>query len=269
MTIIQSIIFGIIEGITEFLPISSTAHLDLTRAILSLPASDFQKTFEIGIQSGAILAVLLIYGKKLFSSWKYFRNVALAFIPTGIIGFLLYKIVKTFLLGNEFLALAMLFLGGIVIVIFEKNQKQENLEQKKPSIKESAPSDRNIEELTKRELIILGIAQALAVVPGVSRSGAVIIAGRILKIPKITIVEFSFVLAIPTIISATLYDLYKTNFSFSGSEGTLFGVGFLVSFITAFIVVKWLLSYIRRHSFAIFGWYRIIFALILGIILIL
>lgn len=257
MTIFNSIILGIVEGITEFLPISSTAHLDITREILGIVSSDFLKTFEIGIQSGAILAVLLLYGKKLFTSKKYFLNTALAFIPTGIIGFFLYKIVKSLFLGNIYLATSMLFVGGIVIIVFEK------ISERKISERKNLENHREVEDLTKKELIILGISQAIAVIPGVSRSGAVIVAGRILKIPKTTITEFSFVLAVPTILAATIYDLYKNNFSLSNNEWLLFGVGFLTAFIVAFIVIRWLLTYIRSHSFAIFGWYRIIFSIII------
>ncbi len=259
MTILHSIIFGIVEGVTEFLPISSTAHLDIVRALLGIASTDFLKTFEIGIQAGAILAVLVLYGKKLFSSSRYFWNIVLAFIPTAIIGFLLYKIVKTFFLGNVILAAAMLFVGGIVIILFERANRKKGSDNE---------GYRKIESLTKKELIILGTTQALAVVPGVSRSGAVIVAGRMLGIPKLTITEFSFVLAIPTILAATAYDLYKTGFSLTGHEWSLFAVGFFVSMIVAFIVIRWLLTYIRRHNFMIFGWYRIIFAvLILGFFL--
>ncbi|MEN9582288.1 MAG: hypothetical protein RL641_242 [Candidatus Parcubacteria bacterium] len=253
MTILHAIIFGIVEGLTEFLPISSTAHLDITRAILSLPSSEFLKTFEIGIQTGAILAVLILYGKKLFSSWRYFRNISLAFVPTAIIGFFLYKIIKEFLLGNVLLAAIMIFVGGVVIVLLERVMVKRG---------EKSDDIRTIESFTTKELVILGTSQALAVVPGVSRSGAVIITGRLLGIPKSAITEFSFVLAVPTILAATGYDLFKTNFTLTNLEWLYFAIGFTVSFIVALAVVRWLLVYIQRHSFAIFGWYRIIFSLL-------
>ncbi len=259
MTIIHAIILGIVEGVTEFLPISSTAHLDITRALMGIASSDFLKTFEIGIQAGAILAVLVLYGKKLFSSKRYFWNIALAFAPTAVIGFIMYALIKSVLMGNVILAATMLFVGGVAIIIFERiNKKKGGADE----------VNRTVESLTPKELIILGITQALAVVPGVSRSGAVIIAGRILGIPKLTITEFSFVLAIPTILAATTYDLYKTGFSLTSHEWLLFAVGFLVSMGIAFVVIRWLLSYISRHNFALFGWYRVIFSfIILGIFL--
>jgi undecaprenyl-diphosphatase len=254
---------GIVEGITEFLPVSSTAHLEITQNILSIPTTDFIKSFEISIQLGAILAVVVLYWKKIFlsghSSWLYFKNVLIAFIPTGIIGLLLYKIIKSFLLGNLLLAACMLLLGGIVIIFFEHRQKN----------KIEDISNRTIETLSTRELLTLGFAQSLAVVPGVSRSGAVIISGRMLSLPKVLITEFSFLLAIPTMLAATGYDLLKSGFSFSsGDWGTVF-LGFIISFVVALFVVKWLLDYIKKHSFSAFGWYRVILGLIIILAIIL
>jgi len=255
MNFIHTIIIGIVEGITEFLPISSTAHMDIARVLLSIPTSEFIKSFEIIIQLGAILAVVVLYAKKVFSSWKYFYNLIIAFIPTGIIGFILYKLIKSFLLGNIWVEASALLIGGIVIILFERFNK----------IDESININESIENMTVRQLLILGITQALAVIPGVSRSGAVIIAGRAMKINRTLITEFSFLLAVPTMLSATLYDIYKSGFSFSSGDWGTIALGFIVSFIVAFIVIKWFLSYIRKHTFEIFGWYRII----LGIILIL
>jgi undecaprenyl-diphosphatase len=243
---------GIVEGITEFLPISSTAHLEITQKLLLIPTTDFIKSFEIAIQLGAILAVVVLYWKKIFSSWLYFKNVIIAFIPTGIIGLLLYKIIKSFLLGNLLLAAFMLLLGGIIIILFEHRQKN----------KVDDLSDKTIETLSTKELLILGFAQSLAVVPGVSRSGAVIISGRMLRLPKVLITEFSFLLAIPTMLAATTYDLLKSGFSFSSGEWGSISLGFIISFVVALFVVKWLLDYIKKHSFSAFGWYRVILGLI-------
>ncbi len=228
----------------------------LHRDILSIPTSDFIKSFEIAIQLGAILAVVVLYWKKIFlsghSSWLYFKNVLIAFIPTGIIGLILYKIIKSFLLGSLLIAGSMLLIGGIVIILFER--RQEN--------KIEDISNRTIETLSSKELLILGFAQSLAVVPGVSRSGAVIVSGRMLGLPKVLITEFSFLLAIPTMLAATAYDLLKSGFSFSSSEwGSIF-LGFIVSFVVALFVVKWLLAYIKKHNFSAFGWYRVILGLV-------
>lgn len=257
MNFIQTVIISIVEGITEFLPISSTAHMDIARVLLAVPASEFIKSFEIIIQLGAILAVVVIYAKKVFSSWLYIRNLIIAFIPTGIIGFILYKIIKSLLLGNMWVMAVALLVGGIIIIIFE------NYHHKKDKDKEKIEDSQKIENLTIRQLIILGTAQALAVIPGVSRSGTVIISGRALGLSKGLITEFSFLLAVPTMFMATIYDIYKNGFLFSQNEWGSIALGFVVSFIVAYGVIKWLLEYIRKHDFKIFGWYRIILGLIL------
>lgn len=250
MSILETIFLGVIEGITEFLPISSTAHLDIGSLALHIPETEFLKSFIIAIQLGAILSVVFLYHRKIFGNFKYFKNVLIAFIPTGIIGFILYKLIKSFLLGNTILAAIMLVLGGILILILEHRKK------------DTTEIDMEIENIPIKKLLILGTAQALAVVPGVSRSLSVIFAGRALQIPKTTITEFSFLLAIPTMLSATAYDLYKSGFTFTfGDWGTIV-LGFITAFIVAFFTVKWLINYIKNNSFIVFGWYRIIFGLI-------
>lgn len=259
MTTIHIIILGIVEGITEFLPISSTAHIDIFRVLFSIPADEFVKSFEITIQLGAIFAVIALYGKKILTSKKYILNLMIAFIPTGIIGFLLYKIIKSFLLGNTLLAGFTLLIGGIIIIFYERRSKKMD----------ALEVGKSVDSLSVKELLILGTIQALAVVPGVSRSGAVIIGGRILGIPKVTITEFSFALAIPTMLAATAYDLLKSGFSFSLSEWGSIGLGFIVSFFVALVVIKWFLSYIKQHSFETFGWYRIVLGSIIILTLIL
>ncbi len=252
MNTFHIVILSIVEGITEFLPVSSTAHIDITRELLGILSTDFIKSFEITIQLGAICAVLFLYGKRVLKSARYIRNVVISFIPTGIIGFFLYKIIKGFLLGNILLSASMLILGGIIIIIFERKNKNEIID---PSI--------SIETLSIRKLLILGVAQALAVIPGVSRSGAVIIGGRALGISKNIITEFSFVLAVPTMLAAVVYDLYKSGFAFTNLQWVDIALGFIVSFIVAFVVIKWLLSYIKTHSFEFFGWYRIVIGAII------
>jgi len=258
MNVIHTIIISIIEGLTEFLTISSTAHMDIARVVLSVPSSEFIKSFEIIIQLGAILAVVILYAKKVFSSWLYIRNLIIAFIPTGIIGFILYKLIKSFLLGNIWVEALALLIGGIIIILFENYQSKRDQTQSE-KIK--------LEDLTFKQLITLGIAQALAVIPGVSRSGAVIISGRALGLGRELITEFSFLLAVPTMLSATLYEVYKTGFSFSSSEWGTISLGFIISFVVAIFVIKWFLEYIRKHTFKIFGWYRVILGCILIIAL--
>jgi undecaprenyl-diphosphatase len=254
MNIFQVIIISIVEGLTEFLPISSTAHMDIVRAFLSIQSSDFIKSFEIIIQLGAILSVFVIYFKKIFSSWKNVLNLIIAFIPTGIIGFLLYKIIKSFLLGNIFVMILALLVGGIIIILFENFNKNKKIDE---------DDTLEIKDMKVRDLIILGIAQSLAVIPGVSRSGAIIICGRALGIGKKLITDFSFLLAIPTMFLAVVYDVYKNGLNFSSDEWGFIVLGFVVAFIVAFIVAKWFLNYIRKHDFRVFGWYRIILAILL------
>lgn len=255
MNIFQTFILGIVEGLTEFLPISSTAHIDIVRSLLFIPSSDFIKSFEIIIQLGAIMAVVALYAHKVFSSWLYIRNLIIAFIPTGIIGFILYKLIKSFLLGNILIIAFALLLGGIVILFFEKKMEEKRVDENL--------SAGDIKDMSIKQLIILGLAQSLAVIPGVSRSGAVIIAGRSMKINRALITEFSFLLAVPTMLLAVIYDIYKSGLSFSESQWGTIAIGFVVSFVVALIVIKWFLAYIRKHDFKIFGWYRIILGLIL------
>lgn len=252
MTILQTLILGIVEGVTEFLPISSTAHMDITRALMNLEATSFLKSFEIVIQFGAILSVIWLFREKIFSSFPiYFKKILIAFIPTGIIGFVLYKAIKTFLIGNLWIAGAALVVGGIKILFFEK------------VFKKRTEPERDFESLTTRELLWMGVAQAVAVIPGVSRSLAVILSGRMMGVPKVLVTEFSFLLAIPTMAAAAGYDLYKSGFQFQGGEWGVLTLGFVVSFITALVSVKWLIRYIQNHSFSLFGWYRIAIGLLL------
>ncbi|MDQ5922582.1 MAG: undecaprenyl-diphosphatase [Patescibacteria group bacterium] len=258
MNFLESVILGIIEGITEFLPISSTLHLDISRLLLDIPATNFVKSFEIIIQFGAILSVVYLYRGKMFSSVVYFKQILIAFIPTGVVGFVLYKTIKYFFLGNTLLSAIVLILGGLIMLIFERRRKNQI----------DDASTRSIENLSIKELIILGFAQALAVIPGVSRSGAVIISGRALSLPKSLITEFSFLLAVPTMLSATMYDLYKTGASFENNDWMVLLVGSGVSFVVALFVVKWLIEYVKNNSFNIFGWYRIIIGVLILVFLV-
>ena len=254
MNPLQAVIMGIVEGVTEFLPVSSTAHLEITQQFLRIPATDFVKSFIIAVQLGAIISVVLLYRRKIFLSFYYVRNIIIAFLPTGIVGFLLYSLIKSFLLGNIFVALVMMFLGGVVILFFERHYKGKEQDEIK---------DLTIETLSIRQLLILGCAQALAAVPGVSRSGAVIISGRMLRLPRTLITEFSFLLAVPTMLAATSYDLLKSGFHFSSDDWISLSIGFVVAFITAILTVRFFINFIKKNSFEIFGWYRILASLFL------
>lgn len=249
MTFIQSIILGIVEGVTEFLPISSTGHLILTSSLLGIPDTEFLKTFEIAIQLGAILAVVYLYWSS-FWNIELIKKLIVGFIPTGIIGLLMYKIVKTYLLGNNTIVVISLLLGGIALIVFEYWHRE----------REDAAAA--VQAITYRQAAFVGIFQALAIVPGVSRSAASIVGGLLVGIRRATIVEFSFLLAVPTMLAATALDLLKTSASFTGSEFAMLAVGFVTAFFVALASIKFLLSYVRRHTFIPFGIYRIAIALL-------
>ncbi len=254
MTILQAIILGIIEGVTEFLPISSTGHMILASKVMGIADTDFLKSFEIIIQFGAILSVVVLYWKKIWASQENFVKIMIAFLPTAVIGFLLYKILKQFLLSSDVIVLWTLFLGGIVFIVFEIWYK-----------KQSAPKTDGRLFLEYREIgykqsFLTGVWQSLAIIPGVSRSGATIIGGLAMGISREAIVEFSFLLAIPTMAVASGYDLFKSGANFSGNQFYLLAVGFIVSFLVAILAIKWFINYIKNHSFISFGVYRIVIA---------
>ncbi len=243
MTFIQSVILGIVEGATEFLPVSSTGHLILASSLLGILQSDFVKTFEIAIQVGAILAVLIVYWRS-FLDWPLLKKIVVAFIPTGLIGLAVYHVAKVYLIGNEMVVLAALALGGVALIAFEKWHGERD-------------GAKNLSELSYRDAALIGVAQSVAIIPGVSRSGATILGGLALGVSRAAIVEFSFLLAVPTMIAATGLDLVKSGGHFSSHEWLLLASGLVVSFIVALASIRWLLSYVRKHSFTAFGWYRI------------
>jgi len=255
MNLLSAVIFGIVEGITEFLPISSTGHLILTAQILKVLQSDFLKSFEIAIQSGAILAVLVLYGKTLFLDFKIFKRILVAFIPTALIGVIFYKIIKGCLLGNNQVVLWSLFIGGIILIIFELIHGE-----KKDATDELA-------SVSYKQSFLIGIFQSIAIIPGVSRSAATIIGGLILGLKRKTIIEFSFLLAVPTMLAATFLDLFKSASTFSIDQFLFLSVGFLISFIVAILSIKFLLMFIKRHNFISFGIYRILIALLFWLVI--
>lgn len=246
---IESIILGIVEGITEFLPISSTGHLILASRVLGLLQTEFWKSFEIAIQLGAIFSIIFLYWKIIFTDKKTIKKILFAFLPTAVIGLSLYSVFKKYFFSEK-VVLAALFLGGIFLIIFEIFYKE----------KENSESE--ISQISYKKSFLIGIFQSLAIVPGVSRAAATIIGGLFLGIKRKTIVEFSFLLAVPTMLSATAFDLVKSSASFTAQEFLMLAVGFAVSFIAAIASVKWLLYYLKRNNFILFGIYRIILAAI-------
>ena len=243
MNILHAVILSIIEGITEFLPISSTGHMILASTLLKIQETDFVKSFQIIIQFGAIFAVLLLYWKKLLTNKETFIRVLVAFIPTAIVGLVLYKFIKDILLGNPWIVVWSLGIGGILLILLEKfyTEKQQ--------------------KLSVFHAFLIGCVQSLSVIPGVSRAAATIVGARLLGVGREDAVEFSFLLAIPTMAAATGLDLLKSGKHFTGSQYELLGIGFIGAFITAFITVKWFIGFVKTHTFIPFGIYRILAAL--------
>ena len=264
MNIWHGLILGIIEGLTEFLPISSTAHLIIAGHWLGLPSSEFLKTFQISIQLGAILAVVMLYWRRILSKRELIGKVGAAFIPTALIGLAFYKIIKTYLLESLPLIAGTLLIGGLLIIVLEKYYLHRQVKENKPA--ETLPKNETETEIkiSYRQSVLIGLFQALAIIPGVSRSGATIIGGLGLGIRRRDIVEFSFLLAIPTMAAATGLDLYKSQLLLGPEEILIWLVGFITSFITAIIGIKFFLKFIKNHNFIPFGWYRIIIGLIIG-----
>ena len=247
------ILLGIVEGLTEFLPVSSTGHLVLAGELLGFKGEE-NATFEIAIQSGAILAVVVAYFRRfsdvavgLFNrdagAWAFVRNIILGFVPAGIAGFLFIKTFEAMLLSPLTVAIA-LIVGGIAILWIEKNA--------------SAPVINSVETMPARAALLVGIGQCIAMIPGVSRSGATIMTALLLKIDRKTAAEFSFFLAVPTIGGATALLLWKNRDSLDTSQLLDIGIGFAVSFVVALAVVKGFVAIVSRYGFAPFAWYRII-----------
>jgi undecaprenyl-diphosphatase len=250
MTYLHTLILGIIEGVSEFLPISSTGHLMLASYLLHLKQTEFQKSFEIAIQLGAILSVVVLYWRALLVNFEILKRIITAFIPTAILGFIFYKIIKRVLLGSNTVVLYSLLIGGIFLILFELWHRE----------KESASEE--ISDISYSKSFMIGLCQAVAMIPGVSRSAATIIGGLVLGIKRKTVVEFSFLLSVPTMVAATALDLMKSGGHFSSEEFNLLLVGFISSFIVALLSIKWLIHFIKNHTFISFGIYRILISLL-------
>jgi len=249
MNFLQTFIMSVVEGITEFLPISSTGHLMLTARVLGLTQTNFLKTFEITIQFGAVLSVVALYWRQLLVDFRVLKRVVAAFVPTAILGLVFYKLIKSYLLTSYNVVLWSLLIGGVALIAFELLHKE----------KESA-----IDELVSipyGTALLIGLFQAVAMIPGVSRSAATIVGGLVLGLKRKTIVEFSFLLAVPTMLAATCLDLLKNASSFSVEQLSCLSVGFVFSFVSALIGVKFLLRFIKNHTFISFGVYRIVLAI--------
>ncbi len=246
MHFIDVIILGIVEGVTEFLPISSTGHMILTAKILGLTQDDFLKSFEVIIQLGAILAVVALFFRKFFDI-EVLKRIIVGFIPTGIIGLAFYKIVKNFL-GSESVVLWSLFLGGAIIILFEILKKDED------------KSELGITKLSYMDCAKIGLFQSIAIIPGVSRSAATIIGGLSMGIDRKTITEYSFLIAVPTMAAATGLELIKGGGNITSDQFGMLSVGLIVSFVVALVAIKSFIKFVQHHKFTGFGIYRIIIA---------
>jgi undecaprenyl-diphosphatase len=244
MTLFQSIIIAIIEGLTEFLPISSTGHMILASAAMGIHEDEFVKTFEVFIQLGAILAIALMYIKRFFKSIDIYLKLFAAFLPTGIIGLLAYDYIKAYLF-NPIVVSVSLILGGIFLIFIDKKviNSETNLEE--------------VEQLSYKNAFLIGLCQCLSMIPGTSRAAATIIGGVFNGLDKKQATEFSFLLAVPTMMAAGGYDLLKSDLAFSSEQITMLGVGSLVAFVSAWIAVKLFIKYVSNHGFTAFGYYRI------------
>jgi undecaprenyl-diphosphatase len=255
MNFIEAAILGVVEGITEFLPISSTGHLILTSYLLGLDETDFVKTFQVVIQLGAILAVVALYWRRvLLGDKNLLKKLLVALLPAVAVGFGAYSFIKDVLFESQIVVLWALFLGGVFIFVFEKwHGNKEGVS--------------NLENMTYKQALGIGLAQSVAVIPGVSRAAATIMGGLFAGLDRKSIVEFSFLLAIPTMAGATILDLSQTASVITGAEYSVLAVGFVVSFVVAWLAVKWLLKYIQTHNFIAFGIYRIALAFIFWLLL--
>jgi undecaprenyl-diphosphatase len=260
IVLIKAAIMGVVEGLTEFLPISSTGHLILAGALLGFD-DERAKVFDIAIQTGAILAVIIVYWQKIRATVvalptqqqarQFALNVLTAFIPAVVLGLLFGKAIKAHLFTPVVVA-STFILGGFIILWAEKRQANAA----------TAPRILDVDAMNWKDALKVGLVQCLAMIPGTSRSGATIIGGMLLGLSRKAATDFSFYLAIPTLIGAGAYSLYKERALLSLADAPMFLVGLVFSFISAWLCVRWLLRFIATHSFNGFAWYRIVFGIV-------
>ena len=258
---LKAIIMGLVEGFTEFLPISSTGHLIVAGSLLDFTGEKV-KVFEIAIQAGAILAVMWEYRARIASvlaglgadpkARKFTLNLIVAFMPAAVLGLAFNTMIKAKLFAPVPVALAFI-IGGVIILWVERSNKEN-----------AAPARiDSVDDMNMMDALKIGCAQALALIPGTSRSGATIIGGMLFGLSRKAATEFSFFLAIPTLLAATVYSVYKERALLSAADLPLFGIGGVAAFISAFLCVRWLLRYISSHDFSVFAWYRIVFGILI------
>lgn len=255
MNTIQAIIISIVEGLTEFLPVSSTGHMIITQGILGIKSDEFIKLFTVCIQFGAILSVLVMYWKRFFQTWEFYWKLLVAFIPAAIIGFLAGDLIDSFL-ENVWVVSIMLVVGGVFMLFVDKWFNNPAKDQ----------------TITYKKSFMIGLAQCVAMIPGVSRSMATIVGGMTQKLSRKTAAEFSFFLAVPTMAAASGYKLLEAFTSESGMQllsdnlATLL-IGNLVAFIVAILAIKFFISFLTKYGFKAFGYYRIVVGLLIIILM--
>ncbi len=249
MGILETIILAIIEGLTEFLPVSSTGHMILASSAMKIHNDEFVKTFEIFIQLGAIFAIALMYIKRFLQGIEIYTKLLVAFVPTAIIGFLAYDFIKAYLFNPVVVSIS-LILGGIVLIWIDKR------------VKSTESKVDTLENIPFKNAFYIGLMQCLSMIPGTSRAAATIIGGVFNKLDKKQATEFSFLLAIPTMFAATGYDLLKSPINFDRQEILMLGIGLLFAFVSAWFAVKIFLKIVENYGFKHFGYYRIIIGLI-------
>lgn len=261
---IKAALMGIVEGLTEFLPISSTGHLILAGSLLDFSrhtGAEKARVFEIAIQTGSIFAVIFVYMQRIKDTvtglgsdpkaQRFAMNVIVGFIPAAILGLLVGKVVKAHLFNAPVVATTFI-LGGIIILIVERNAKQ----QTQPRIK-------TVDDMSLLDAFKVGCIQCMALIPGTSRSGAMIIGGMLVGMSRKAATDFSFFVGIPTLVGAGVYSLYKERALLSLDDLPLFSVGLVFAFISAWACVRWLIRYVSSHDFIPFAWYRIGFGLLI------
>lgn len=258
LLLFKALIMGLVEGITEFLPVSSTGHLIITAHLLDFWTKEKRDVFEVAIQLGAILSVCYEYRERLFgvargvltepAAQRFTLNLLVAFLPAAVLGFLFLKDIKLYLFNPTVVALA-LIVGGVLILWAERRVHTVTAQ--------------TVDDMDWRMALKVGLAQCLALVPGTSRSGATIIGGLFFGLSRKAAAEFSFFLAIPVMFAATFYDVFKNRDAFVAADLPVFGVGFVVSFFSALVVIRALIRFVSRHDFTIFAWYRIVFGAVI------
>ena len=255
MTALVSVILGIVEGLTEFIPVSSTFHLIAASRLMGLPQSDFLKLFEVVIQSGAILSILWLYKDKLLGNRALQTKLVYSFIPTAVIGMILYKIIKGYFFENTLLQLSVFGLVGLIFLGLEWYLAKKKINLKK-----------NLADISANHALLIGLFQVFSVIPGVSRSGSILLGMLVLGYSRTSAAEYAFMLSLPTILAATGLDMYQNMEllrAISPDQVVYLLLGTVSAFLSALWVMKWLINYLSSHSLVVFGYYRVFAVIVL------